>query len=68
MRRITILLVTRRERGTRRRRSRVLTCSQQAVFGLRWFRENRQVTTSPRKIGAIVKAALALIHLHCRRV
>jgi hypothetical protein len=37
-----LLQVERRERGTRRR-SRALTCFQQAVFGLRWFRENRDV-------------------------
>jgi hypothetical protein len=45
-----LLQAERRARGTRRR-SRVLTCFRQAVFGLRWFRENRDVTTLARDHG-----------------
>lgn len=42
-----LLQTERRERGTRRG-SRALTCFRQAVFGLRWFRENRDVAALAR--------------------
>ena len=45
-----LLRAERRERGTRRR-SRVLTCFQQAVFGLRWFRDNRDIPALARDHG-----------------
>src|SRR5262245_21096775 len=45
-----LLKAERRERGTRRR-SRALTCFHQAVFGLRWFRENRDVPALARDHG-----------------
>jgi hypothetical protein len=45
-----LLQAGRRERGTRRG-SRALTCFQQAVFGLRWFRENRDVPALARDHG-----------------
>lgn len=45
-----LLQAERRERGTRRR-SRALTCFHQAVFGLRWFRENRDIPALARDHG-----------------
>ncbi|MEC3974244.1 transposase family protein [Amycolatopsis sp. H20-H5] len=45
-----LLNAERRARGTRRR-SRALTCFQQAVFGLRWFREDRDVAALARDCG-----------------
>lgn len=45
-----LLQAERRERGTRRR-SRVLACFQQAVLGLRWFRENRDIPALARDHG-----------------
>jgi len=45
-----LLNAERRERGTRRR-SRALTCFGQAVFGLRWFREDRDVPALARDCG-----------------
>lgn len=45
-----LLRVERRERGTRQR-SRALTCFRQAVFGLRWFREDRDVPALARDCG-----------------
>ncbi|WP_222598588.1 hypothetical protein [Lentzea tibetensis] len=45
-----LLHAERRERGTPRR-SRALSCFQQAVFGLRWFRENRDVPALARDHG-----------------
>lgn len=45
-----LLRAERRELGTRRR-SRALTCFQQAVFGLRWFRENRDIAALARDHG-----------------
>jgi hypothetical protein len=45
-----LLKAERRERGTRRD-SRALTCFQQAVFGLRWFRQNVDVTALARDHG-----------------
>lgn len=45
-----LLKAERRERGTRRD-SRVLTCFQQAVFGLRWFRQNVDVPALSRDHG-----------------
>jgi hypothetical protein len=42
-----LLQAERRERGTRRR-SRALTCFHQAVFGLRWFRDNRDIPALAR--------------------
>lgn len=45
-----LLNAERRERGTRRN-SRVLTCFRQAVFGLRWFREDRDVPALARDCG-----------------
>ncbi|TQI94273.1 transposase family protein [Amycolatopsis cihanbeyliensis] len=42
-----LLHAERRERGTRRG-SRALTCFRQAVFGLRWFRDNRDVAALAR--------------------
>ena len=38
-----LLHTERRQRGTRKR-SRALTCFHQAVFALRWFRENHPIT------------------------
>lgn len=45
-----LLQASRRERGTRRG-SRALTCFQQAVLGLRWFREDRDVEALARDHG-----------------
>jgi hypothetical protein len=45
-----LLNAERRARGTRRR-SRALTCFRQAVFGLRWFREDRDVSALARDCG-----------------
>lgn len=45
-----LLHAERRERGTRRR-SRALTCFQQAVLGLRWFREDRDIPALARDHG-----------------
>jgi len=45
-----LLEVERRRRGTRRR-SRALTCFRQAVLGLRWFRQNADVTALGRDHG-----------------
>lgn len=45
-----LLNAERRERGTRRN-SRALTCFRHAVFGLRWFREGRDVTALARDCG-----------------
>ncbi|HEX5121162.1 MAG TPA: transposase family protein [Pseudonocardiaceae bacterium] len=45
-----LLKAERRLRGTRRD-SRALTCFQQAVFGLRWFRQNIDVPTLARDHG-----------------
>lgn len=45
-----LLLVERRERGTPRG-SRALGCFEQAVFGLRWFREHRDVPALARDHG-----------------
>jgi hypothetical protein len=45
-----LLQIERRERGTRYR-SRALTCFHQAVFGLRWFRDNRDVPALARDHG-----------------
>lgn len=45
-----LLRAERRERGTRRG-TRALTCFQQAVFGLRWFRDNRDVPALARDHG-----------------
>lgn len=45
-----LLQAERRERCTPRD-SRALTCFQQAVFGLRWFRENRDVPALARDHG-----------------
>jgi hypothetical protein len=45
-----LLRAERRERGTRRD-SRALTCFHQAVFALRWFRDNRDVTALARDHG-----------------
>jgi len=45
-----LLLAERRALGTRRG-SRALTCLQQAVFGLRWFREAREVADLARDHG-----------------
>jgi hypothetical protein len=45
-----LLTAERRARGTRRR-SRALTCFRQAVFGLRWFREDRDVAALARDCG-----------------
>src|SRR5688500_5330233 len=42
-----LLRAERRQRGTRRD-SRALTCFHQAVFGLRWFRDNRDVAALAR--------------------
>jgi hypothetical protein len=45
-----LLHVERRRRGTRKN-SRALTCFQQAVLGLRWFRQNVEVTALARDHG-----------------
>jgi hypothetical protein len=45
-----LLQAERRVRGTRRG-SRALTCFAQAVFGLRWFRQNTDVSTLARDHG-----------------
>lgn len=45
-----LLRAERRERGTRRD-ARALSCFWQAVFGLRWFRENRDVPALARDHG-----------------
>jgi hypothetical protein len=45
-----LLNAERRERGTRRN-SRASTCCRQAVFGLRWFREDRDVSAPARDCG-----------------
>jgi hypothetical protein len=45
-----LLRAERRERGTRRD-SRALTCFHQAVFALRWFRDNRDITALARDHG-----------------
>lgn len=45
-----LLNAERRSRGTRRH-SRALTCFRQAVFGLRWFREDRDVSALARDCG-----------------
>jgi DDE superfamily endonuclease len=45
-----LLWAERRRRGTRLG-SRALTCFRQAVFGLRWFRENRDVAALARDHG-----------------
>ena len=45
-----LLQIERRRRGTRRN-SRALTCFRQAVLGLRWFRENVDVTALARDHG-----------------
>jgi hypothetical protein len=45
-----LLQAERRARGTRRR-SRALTCFRQAVFGLRWFRDDRDVSALARDHG-----------------
>ena len=45
-----LLRAERRERGTRKD-SRALTCFYQAVFALRWFRENRDVPALARDHG-----------------
>lgn len=45
-----LLRAERRERGTRRD-SRALTCFHQAVFALRWFRDNRDVAALARDHG-----------------
>ncbi|WP_442876064.1 hypothetical protein [Amycolatopsis sp. NBC_01480] len=45
-----LLNVERRARGTRRR-SRALTCFRQAVSGLRWFQEDRDVAALARDCG-----------------
>jgi hypothetical protein len=45
-----LLRAERRERGTRRG-SRALTCFHQAVFALRWFRDNRDVPALARDHG-----------------
>lgn len=45
-----LLAAERRERGTRRD-SRALTCFHQAVLGLRWFRDNRDIAALARDHG-----------------
>lgn len=45
-----LLQAERRRRGTRRD-SRALTCFRQAVLGLRWFRQNAEVTALARDHG-----------------
>jgi hypothetical protein len=45
-----LLHAERRRRGTRRN-SRALTCFRQAVLGLRWFRQNAEVTALARDHG-----------------
>ncbi len=45
-----LLHAERRRRGTRKR-SRALTCFYQAVFALRWFRDNRDITALARDHG-----------------
>lgn len=45
-----LLHAERRRRGTRKN-SRVLTCFRQAVLGLRWFRQNVEVTALARDHG-----------------
>lgn len=45
-----LLQAERRQRGTRRS-SRALSCFQQAVFGLRWFRDNRDIPALARDHG-----------------
>lgn len=45
-----LLYAERRRRGTRTN-SRALTCFRQAVLGLRWFRQNVEVTTLARDHG-----------------
>lgn len=45
-----LLRAERRERGTRRG-SRAMTCFHQAVFALRWFRDNRDVPALARDHG-----------------
>jgi hypothetical protein len=45
-----LLDAERRARGTRRC-SRALTCFRQAIFGLRWFRDDRDVLALARDCG-----------------
>jgi hypothetical protein len=45
-----LLHAERRRRGTRKN-SRALTCFRQAVLGLRWFRQNAEVTALARDHG-----------------
>ena len=45
-----LLHTERRQRGTRKN-SRALTCFRQAVLGLRWFRQNVEVTALARDHG-----------------
>lgn len=45
-----LLRAGRRERGTRRGGRALIRC-EQAVFGLRWFRQNVDVATLPRDHG-----------------
>jgi hypothetical protein len=45
-----LLHIERRRRGTRKN-SRALTCFRQAVLGLRWFRQNVEVTALARDHG-----------------
>src|ERR687895_2896417 len=45
-----LLHTERRRRGTRKHR-RALTCFYQAVFALRWFRDNRDITALARDHG-----------------
>src|SRR5437899_1666818 len=45
-----LLHAERRRRGTRKN-SRALTCFRQAVLGLRWFRQNADVTALARDHG-----------------
>jgi hypothetical protein len=46
-----LLHIERRRRGTRKN-SRALTCFRQAVLGLRWFRQNVEVTALARDHGS----------------
>jgi hypothetical protein len=45
-----LLHAERRDRGTRKR-TRALTCYEQAVLGLRWFRQNTDITALARDHG-----------------
>jgi hypothetical protein len=45
-----LLYIERRRRSTRKN-SRALTCFRQAVLGLRWFRQNVEVTALARNHG-----------------